>query len=88
MLPCSGCAYKRAVPGDAHLRCVFAWRTPESMPKGDRHGVLNGWYLFPYNYDPVWGPNDCPGRSTVAHPNDIARSNAIDDIISLLGKRL
>jgi len=21
---------------------------------GDQHGIKNGWFNFPYNYDPVW----------------------------------
>ena len=60
MLPCHGCAYRENVPGDAHSRCVFAWPSRASMPKGHPHGIRNGWYLFPFNYDPVWLEN-CDG---------------------------
>ena len=63
MLPCHGCAYRENVPGDAHSRCVFAWPSRASMPKGHPHGIRNGWYLFPFNYDPTWGPDECLNRA-------------------------
>jgi len=22
--------------------------------KGNRHGILNGWFMWPVNFDPVW----------------------------------
>jgi len=52
---CWSCAYKKSIPGDAHIRCRFDWVGQEfPMPRGDEHGIKNGWYWFPLNYDPVW----------------------------------
>lgn len=63
MLPCYECAHRRTIPGDAHTRCNFDWREkPASeVPVGDSHGVTMGWFTFPTNFDPVWGPDDCVG---------------------------
>jgi hypothetical protein len=29
------------------------------IPIGDKHGIENGWFMFPYNYDPVWMRSEC-----------------------------
>ena len=37
---------------------------PYALPKlgvtGDPHGIKNGWFNFPWNFDPVW-LNSCDG---------------------------
>lgn len=60
MLPCNDCIHKKDIPGDAHIQCDFDWSDSDlQKPEGDEHGVKNGWFMFPYNYDPTWGPDDC-----------------------------
>lgn len=48
----------------AHIHCSFFWRAGHNSksehPEGVEHGVKNGWYDFPYNYDPIWMKEDCP----------------------------
>ena len=93
MLPCSGCAYRQDIPGDAHDRCVFDWMTHDLMglaaliaeahitPKTAR------WFRFPFNFDPVWGPDACANRAEVKDAAKTAPAHPLDDLLSLLGGR-
>ena len=66
---CYSCAYKRNVPGDAHIACGFNFKKAEKpTPKGDSHGIANGWFTFPINYDPNWMRSDCGGFSITSDP--------------------
>lgn len=87
MLPCYGCAYRENVPGNTHSRCVFAWDSGKAMPKGNPHGIRNGWYLFPFNYDPTWGPETCPNRAETWESSKATPPSPLADLISLLGGR-
>lgn len=88
MLPCKGCAYRCDIPGDAHSRCVFDWIgnpklvMPHNTSKNLRR--TQQWFLFPFNYDPVWGPDDCTGRSETCDPEKVAPAHPLLDLISML----
>ena len=48
---CYSCQNRENIPGNAHSRCskkggvtIFA----------KKHGFDNGWFSFPFNFDPVW----------------------------------
>lgn len=47
---CYTCVHRSSVPGSAHSECnnhkadVFA----------NYHGIRNGWFNWPFNFDPVW----------------------------------
>lgn len=47
---CYGCVHRQNVPGGAHSAC----NNSEAEVRADFHGVKNGWFLWPYNFDPVW----------------------------------
>ena len=47
---CFSCCFRQNIPGDAHSRCS----NPDPNMEGDRHGIINGWFSYPYNFDPVW----------------------------------
>ena len=61
---CYKCIHRRTIPGDAHTRCVHpkiinpitsmadAYRALNI--KGKRHGIENGWFIWPINFDPTW----------------------------------
>lgn len=87
MLPCHQCAYREEVPGSAHSRCVYAWESSEVTPRGDPHGIRNGWYLFPFNYDPTWGPDSCKMRSETRESNKVMPAHPLADLLSILGGR-
>lgn len=49
------CIHKRNIPGDAHIGCV----KPDPNMKGNVHGIQNGWFFYPLNFDPVWMTKEC-----------------------------
>jgi len=93
-LPCYGCAYRKEIPGSAHTRCVFDWGrlAPDEfvaiVEASSPHGRRRGWFTFPFNYDPIWGPSECPQRADKADAAKIAPPNALADMLSILGGRL
>ena len=81
MLPCrKGCAYQDDVPGNSHIRCRFAWPIGHEFPP-------RKWFAFPYNYDPLWGPDECPHFATTADATKIQPADAMSDLLSLLAPR-
>ena len=86
MLPCYQCAYKDDIPGDAHIRCRFAWST-EKRPEGHPHGIKHGWFIFPLNYDPTWGPDTCVAQAKTRDPEKVDKGNPLSDLLSILGRR-
>lgn len=72
---CYTCKYRGNVPGDAHSCCrypgtdvgIFSFFEKANLElmeklniKADPHGIRNGWFLWPSNFDPVWLMN-CDG---------------------------
>jgi len=47
---CYRCTHRRIVPGDAHSSCKNA----KAKVSGVEYGIRNGWFMWPYNFDPVW----------------------------------
>lgn len=91
MLPCrKGCAYKNHIPGSSHIRCVFAWQdandeTKAGFPVNQSNSQHTAqWFVFPFNFDPTWGPDECPAFSEQANPSMVQKPNPLADIISLL----
>lgn len=61
---CQTCAYRGSIPGNAHIKCTFAFSKSEhEFPSGNPHGVRNGWYEFPICFDPVWMIEECQAYS-------------------------
>lgn len=59
---CFSCGYKRNIPGDCHVRCMFNWKKANvKPPKANQYGIASGWYLFPMNFDPIWQEEQCMG---------------------------
>ena len=53
---CYKCKYRGTIPGGCHTRCL----NPDPEMTGDEHGIKNGWFNFPWNFDPIWLEN-CDG---------------------------
>lgn len=47
---CYKCQHIRPVPGSAHNGCANA----EAKVIGAKHGIRNGWFFYPYDFDPCW----------------------------------
>jgi hypothetical protein len=80
MLPCEGCAYKRDIPGSAHIACAYRW---DRVPYLSRQ-----WFIFPFNYDPLWGPDECAARAEVADPAKVVADSPILSITRIFASRL
>lgn len=47
---CYNCKHRKDVPGDAHSSCTNRL----AIAIGEPHGIRNGWFFHPLNFDPVW----------------------------------
>ncbi len=52
---CRQCIHMRTIPGNANIEC----RRPDVNMVGNRHGIANGWFLYPWNFDPIWKEKRC-----------------------------
>ncbi len=52
---CYQCIYKRKVPGNAHVACA----NPDASMTGDSYGIWNGWFFYPFVFDPIWKTKKC-----------------------------
>jgi hypothetical protein len=32
---------------------------PDPDMTGSVHGIINGWFLYPISFDPIWKTKDC-----------------------------
>ena len=55
MNECDSCEHRRAIPGDAHIKCAY----PDLKMKGHICGIKAGWFKYPHSYDPIWKEKDC-----------------------------
>jgi hypothetical protein len=60
MNQCYTCKYRGTIPGDCHSQCKLGisalFNGGNEMPnvEGDEHGIKSGWFMWPFNFDPVW----------------------------------
>lgn len=52
---CYSCKHRRAILDDAHSFCA----NPDPEMTGNTHGIKNGWFMYPLNFDPVWKTKMC-----------------------------
>uniref|UniRef100_A0A6M3LL24 Uncharacterized protein n=1 Tax=viral metagenome TaxID=1070528 RepID=A0A6M3LL24_9ZZZZ len=87
MKNCYKCGYKGENPGSAHIRCKYNWRNSKlEAPSGNPHGIRNGWYIFPVNFDPTWMQTDCPAFSATVNEKDIVEKyDPFFELAAILG---
>jgi hypothetical protein len=65
---CYDCEHRRTIPGDCHSSCANTL----AKVTGEKHGIKNGWFNWPFNFDPNW-LTSCDGfKKTIRsfdHPN-------------------
>jgi len=71
MLNCSTCLFKGNIPGDCHVSCKR--KNGVKLENVEQHGVDNGWFLHPFNFDPRWA-----GRCDGYVPHDFKVDSATD----------
>jgi hypothetical protein len=47
---CYECVHRLEIPGSCHSRC----NNHNAKVEGNQHGIKNGWFRWPLNFDPVW----------------------------------
>ena len=71
---CYYCKFRGEVPGSAHIMCSF----PDEEMTGDPHGIKEGWFLYPFNFDPVWKTKKCNNFIQVREFN---KDKSKDDVL-------
>jgi len=74
---CYKCSHRRDVVGSAHSRC----NNHAAKVQGSPHGIRNGWFLWPLNFDPTWLVS-CDGFST-SEEDKKAETKRLDPLIEL-----
>ena len=71
---CYGCLYKRELRGNAHVGCS----NPDPAMTGDAHGVAQGGFRYPLDFDPGWKTRLCrnfvPGEFATRRTHLLHRS--------------
>ena len=49
-IDCYNCLHRFPLPGDAHSGC----KNRHATVQGSQHGIKNGWFGWPFNFDPIW----------------------------------
>ena len=70
---CYHCQHRRNMPGNCHIKCV----KPDPDMTGDEHGIKEGWFMYPFLFDPTWKTKKCSNYET----ND-AVSQAVSQSVS------
>jgi hypothetical protein len=52
---CRNCKNMRTIPGDCHISCA----KPDLDMTGNKHGIQQGWFWYPINFDPIWATKEC-----------------------------
>ena len=47
---CYKCKFRGELVGNAHSQCSNL----KATVVGNKHGIENGWFFWPFNFDPVW----------------------------------
>lgn len=55
MTECYSCTHRHNIPGNAHSQCT----KPDPSMTGNIHGIKNGWFYYPINFDPTWKEKLC-----------------------------
>ena len=52
---CYTCKFKEDVEGNTHITC----NNPDPSMTGKEFGIRNGWFSYPFNFDPAWKTKLC-----------------------------
>jgi len=74
MAECYKCIHRKKVYYSAHSECG----KPDAQMTGNQHGIKNGWFMYPLNFDPIWKTKLCS--------NFEAKSNSVSESVSVAGE--
>jgi hypothetical protein len=75
---CYKCVHRLDIPGDCHSRC----NNHGAKVTGHKQGVRQGWFNWPFNFDPVW-LTTCDGFSD--KPEDRKDRKEFSPLAELMG---
>ena len=52
---CWNCKHRQNIPGDCHITCD----KPDPKMTGVIYGIREGWFNYPWNFDPIWKTKLC-----------------------------
>lgn len=80
---CYECAHRREIPGNCHSRC----NNLKAKVTGNPHGIRNGWFMWPLNFDPTW-LTACDGFSTDEKDRKAptAKMDPLIELLAMLGR--
>lgn len=73
------------IPGDCHIQCRYDWSRYENDIPKDVKGTRE-WFAFPFNFDPIWGPDQCVGYTT-EEPTEKVSDGPLLTLLGILGNR-
>ena len=76
---CWNCAYKEDVPGSAHVKCMRAWSDVKPPKAKKTH-----WYVFPFNFDPIWQEEECNGWAKERDPKRTITLTPLGELLSIM----
>lgn len=79
---CWTCDYKENIPGNAHIKCMRIFDDVEP-PKSKE----TMYYLFPFNFDPIWQEEECKGWAKQKDPGRTRKETPIEEMLSIMGRR-
>ena len=86
MLPCKDCGYCESIPGDSHFQCVFNWDAMPDLKIPRRTGSERTaqWFIFPFNFDPTWGPEECEAFSETRLEELVKKPSSLAALLAML----
>ncbi len=77
---CYKCIHKMSVPGSCHSRC----NNITAKVTGHPQGIKRGWFMWPYNFDPVW-LQSCDGFSdNIEDKKELQKTDPLLELLLLL----
>ena len=59
---CIDCIHSERVIGSGHhISC----NNPDYNMEGNLHGIANGWFNYPFNFDPIWRTKECDNYTSI-----------------------
>lgn len=80
---CWTCGYKEELPGSCHISCTRLFGDVQP-PKAKS----TKYYLFPFNFDPIWQEEKCKGWAKERDPKKTKQFSPLERVFGLLGRRV
>lgn len=58
---CYECYYKQDILTNHHIKCT----NPDENMIGDSYGIYQGWFHYPYCFDPMWKLKQCTNFKSI-----------------------